>query len=254
MKKLILSAAAFCLLGGLSAQTAEVESSRQKAIEIVVTSLDQPITYSTVNGVMVARLDEAASDSYASGLAEISFDEFVELLENSTEEVTYDTNDGGTVTVVNQPSLALLNDGVTITPPERLEDETVLAYINRLSELVYNQDEYHDYTVIGTAGGDLGLVYARITGVAGSANSIAESEDNFNLNVYPNPVSDIITISGLPVGNFMGKVLDPQGKEVLEITVSNNEQVDLSPLASGLYTISLLVEDQIVTQKVQLIK
>lgn len=254
MKKLILSAAAFCLLGGVMAQTAQVEASRQKAIDIVVTSLDQPVSYSTVSGVMVARLDEAASSSYASGLAEVSFDEFLELVENSTEEVVYETNDGGSVTIVNEPSMSLLNDGFTITPPARTENETVIEYITRLSELVYNQDEYHDYTVIGMSGGDLGLVYARITGEPGAVSSISESDDSFSLNVYPNPVSDIITISGLPVGNFMGKVLDPQGKEVLEITVSNDEQVDLGALASGLYTITILVEEQMVTQKVQLIK
>ncbi len=253
MKKLILSAAAFCFLVGVNAQTAEVQASKEKAIDIVVTSLEQPVSYNTVNGVMVARLDEAASGSYASGLAEISFDEFLNLLENSTEEVTYET-DNGDITIVNEPSLALLNDGITITPPERVEDETVLAYINRLSELVYNQDEYHDYTVIGTAGGDLGLVYARITGQPGATNGIAQADGDFDLNVYPNPVSDIITISGLPVGNYMGKVLDPQGKEVMEITVHNDEQIDLGALASGLYTISILVEDQIVTQKIQLIK
>jgi len=253
MKKLMFSLSALMLAGASIAQTAEAVESRERAIDLVEASIAQPESYSQVNSIMIARLTEEASDAYTTGQSEISYSEFLERLEASTVTHVFTADNGEEIEMVNEPSLAILNDGFSEPAPERLSEETVRAYLDRLSNLKANSTEYHDYVLIGMTGGDTGLVYARLTEADGEANSISEA-DKLDVTIFPNPVSDMITITGLPSGNFPGKLTDMQGKEVMELTLSENKQIDLGALSAGLYTLNALVEGVMMTEMIQIKK
>ena len=254
MKKTNILLGALLLSAGLSAQTEAVDASNDKAIEIVETSVAQQELYDEMYGVMVVRLDEEVSSSYASGSSEVTFDDFMAMLENSTEESIVTFEGGEQMTMVSEPGISLLDDGFSTPLPAKLQGETTLAYVTRLSELVADPAEYDDFVVIGTTGGELGLVYARVGAADFSANSIDEAKSDITLNVYPNPTIDMVTITGLPAGNHITTVIDIQGKIAMEAILSNNEQLDLSGLNVGTYSINVLVDGQFITEQVQVTK
>ncbi len=253
MKKTLLSLATILILGSANSQIT-VEESRTKAIEVIEAGELEQESYDAMHGVLVGRLSETAADTYQSGAAEISFDEFIARLEFNTSEQVFNSANGD-FTMVNEPSIALLNDGFSTPPPTKMEDEKVLDYVNRLSELVAQQpDGYHDYLLMATTGGELGIVYTRVTAAEGSANAIEETSTSASFNIFPNPVSDQITITGLPLGNFPGQIIDAQGKKVMEVSIVDGKQLDLGTLSAGFYTMSILVEGNAITEKIQVRK
>jgi hypothetical protein len=70
--------------------------------------------------------------------------------------------------------------------------------------------------------------------------SIAETEENKQISVYPNPFSDRITIN---TGDFTGlklQVFDLQGKILIEKTIEkSNKQIDFSAFGQGFYLIKV---------------
>ncbi|MFD1551632.1 hypothetical protein DNU06_02990 [Putridiphycobacter roseus] len=77
-----------------------------------------------------------------------------------------------------------------------------------------------------------------------------------NLEVYPNPVNDVLTINNLVVeGNAVINVFDAQGKLVISSNVSNNngnKTIDMSALDAGVYVVELTSEMN--NQKVRVVK
>lgn len=248
MKRTTFTIGAILAIGSIFAQTSSMEESNAKAVEIVEASLAETESYTEVYGLMIARLSEEASQTDLNGSALISFEEFIQMLEASIDINVYTNTDGESVSIASEPSMALLNDGVNATPPIRLENETTLDYVQRLAILTESTDVHHDYVVIATTGGELGLVYAH---VAASANGIGESDAAVQLRMFPNPVSDVLTLAGLPAGTFPGKLLDAQGKTILELSLTDGKQIDLSGYAVGFYTLSVLVNEEIITEKLQ---
>ncbi|MEJ6680863.1 MAG: hypothetical protein QNL21_02105 [Flavobacteriales bacterium] len=248
MKRTTFTIVAILAIGGMFAQTSSMEESNAKALEIVEASLAETESYTEVYGLMIARLSEEASQTDLNGSALISFEEFIQMLEASIDINTYTNADGESVSIASEPSMALLDDGVNATPPIRLENETTLDYVQRLAILTESTDVHHDYVVIATTGGELGLVYAHVTA---SANGIRETDVAVQLRMFPNPVSDVLTLAGLPAGTFPGKLLDAQGKTILELSLIDGKQIDLSGYAVGFYTLSVLVNEEIITEKLQ---
>ena len=82
-------------------------------------------------------------------------------------------------------------------------------------------------------------------------NGIAESGGAVKLSMFPNPVSEVLTIAGLPFGTFPGKLLDAQGKTVLELSLVDGKQINLGDYAAGFYTLSVLVNEEMITEKIQ---
>ncbi len=247
MKRTLFTLGAVLAIGSMSAQTTSMEESKAKAIEIVETSLAQNESFTEVYGLMIARLNEESSQTDLSGNAEISFDEFLSMLEANVQINVYTGNNGESIAVADEPSMALLDDGMNAAPPVRLQNENTLEYVNRIAALTQSTDEHHDYVVIATTGGELGLVYAH---VSASTNGIDET-NAIKLSMFPNPVSDVVTLAGLPAGTFPGKLVDVQGKTVLEVSITDGKQIDLSGYAAGFYTLSLLVDGEMITEKIQ---
>ena len=66
-----------------------------------------------------------------------------------------------------------------------------------------------------------------------------KTQDNFN--VYPNPASDNVTISGLPANSEV-QLLDLTGKLLwVTKTVRNPETVDIHELPQGVYVLKTLL-------------
>ena len=248
MKRTIFTIGAVFAIASMFAQTYSMEESKAQAIEIVETSLTETESYTEVYGLMIARLNEEASQTDLNGNSMISFEEFTQMLESNIEINEYANVDGEAVFITSEPSMALLDDGMNAAPPIRLDNENTLNYIQRLATLTESTNEHHDYVVIATTGGELGLVYAHVTA---NANGIGETDGDVKLSMFPNPVSEILTIAGLPAGTFPGKLLDAQGKTVLELSFTDGKQIDLSGYAAGFYTLSVLVKEEMITEKVQ---
>ncbi|MBK9256307.1 MAG: T9SS type A sorting domain-containing protein [Saprospiraceae bacterium] len=78
-----------------------------------------------------------------------------------------------------------------------------------------------------------------------------ESDRNiFTVGLYPNPVSDIIQISGnMEFQNI--KLFNPEGRLIYESSQETDYfNVDLSDLHSGMYFIHLMADDQVVYKKI----
>ena len=76
------------------------------------------------------------------------------------------------------------------------------------------------------------------------------------LEVYPNPVHDVVTIANLNVeGNATITLVDVQGKVIYTTTITNvngNYELDLSAFENGIYIIE--VTSELNTQKVRVVK
>ncbi|MEI6852408.1 MAG: T9SS type A sorting domain-containing protein [Bacteroidota bacterium] len=71
--------------------------------------------------------------------------------------------------------------------------------------------------------------------------AIDENEENKMISVYPNPFSDIITISTGNLTDLKVQVFDLQGKNIMERTIeTSNKQLDFSAFEQGMYLIMVL--------------
>jgi hypothetical protein len=84
-----------------------------------------------------------------------------------------------------------------------------------------------------------------------STTSVAELSFNSEVNVYPNPFTDIATVSFSEKGNYSLVVIDLTGKIVLTNTnvVSTKVNLDLGHLNNGVYILKVIDEKGAVTTK-----
>lgn len=87
-----------------------------------------------------------------------------------------------------------------------------------------------------------------LTVVEGSFNSIAEPATAHGLGVYPNPVLDVLTVSGSQLNNNLVAITDVTGKRVMH-EVLRNGQLNVSGLTSGVYVLTVLADGQLVQQR-----
>jgi len=107
------------------------------------------------------------------------------------------------------------------------------------------------YVIVEGACSDTAVVAVTIDACLGvDANEVSALE------VYPNPVADVLTIANLTIdGNATIALLDLQGKVVYSTTVSNvngNYELDLSKFENGIYVVA--VTSELNTQKVRVVK
>ena len=75
------------------------------------------------------------------------------------------------------------------------------------------------------------------------------NQSSVNLNIYPNPVKDVLTIEG----NYTSvDVFDMFGKLVLSSEYTKN--INVSTLANGIYMLNIITEKGIQTQKITITK
>lgn len=91
-----------------------------------------------------------------------------------------------------------------------------------------------------------------------STNSLTEAELNeMNINVFPNPASDLIAIQigGLVSTNLQVSLVDLQGREVQSTTINAGQTIayfDVSTVYSGTYLVRILSDDAILSKTVQI--
>lgn len=64
--------------------------------------------------------------------------------------------------------------------------------------------------------------------------SVQDSNGKININIYPNPVSNILTIKSK--GNVISEIYDMNGRKVL---TSNSKNIDVKQLSAGVYSIKI---------------
>ena len=69
--------------------------------------------------------------------------------------------------------------------------------------------------------------------------------------VYPNPASDNIKIDVLDNNFDQAMIYDMNGRIILDISLENFNSIDISLIESGIYTLGLRSNDQMITQKLQ---
>lgn len=70
--------------------------------------------------------------------------------------------------------------------------------------------------------------------------SVNQIEEASAWDLFPVPTTDGVTVRGLPLGVWPVKMYDAQGREVLEVTVSNGETIALDALINGWYTMQIV--------------
>lgn len=101
-----------------------------------------------------------------------------------------------------------------------------------MSGAVYNGGTGRFYVVGAVLDGDAGITSSTVVAVkAGVPNSVKEVAVTKKLNIYPNPVSNVLHLEGT-VGDI--HVLDISGRTILS---SNGSNIDVSQLSSGMYFI-----------------
>lgn len=75
--------------------------------------------------------------------------------------------------------------------------------------------------------------------------------ENNNIRVYPNPITDKVTLSNIDAyGKINVRVYDMNGKLLVSKTLSEKKEIDLSHLKSGVYLMHLLnASNEIITTK-----
>lgn len=101
------------------------------------------------------------------------------------------------------------------------------------------------------AGGDCGMNSSDIfTFTTEDFNNINELEIE-GLNIYPNPVSDLLFIEmNEENASFQAEILNIQGQVILEKTLQNTQNIDVTDFAKGVYWVKIFNNDGLVTKKI----
>jgi predicted dienelactone hydrolase len=73
-----------------------------------------------------------------------------------------------------------------------------------------------------------------------TANIQEENNFNLDLNIFPNPTSDVLTISSINIINEKGSITDQLGRKILEFNFNNGHaELNLSDLPQGIYFVEI---------------
>jgi len=92
-------------------------------------------------------------------------------------------------------------------------------------------------------------VFARRT--YGSTSGITQSSTS-PISLYPNPVTDVLTINNTLAGPVKIQIFSALGNQVFEqdYSASNNIRLNLESLSPGLYVLNLRSNDQTISEKI----
>lgn len=113
-----------------------------------------------------------------------------------------------------------------------------------------------ELTVTGPCGSDLYFKNITIADGTNSGDLSIEENADIALSIYPNPTNDMVNISYELAENndFTAQLISPIGSIVSTSVISNalngEFQIDLSQLASGIYSLKLNVGEKIIFKKI----
>ena len=73
-----------------------------------------------------------------------------------------------------------------------------------------------------------------------STDGINDDLSELDWSVYPVPTNDQVRLNGLPEGSHIAQIFDPQGRIVLNESISNGQPLDLNALGNGWYTMKIV--------------
>ncbi|MBN2890318.1 MAG: T9SS type A sorting domain-containing protein [Bacteroidales bacterium] len=73
----------------------------------------------------------------------------------------------------------------------------------------------------------------------------------FGISIFPNPTSDFININSSEIANFDVKIIDVDGRNIVNQNVTGNQtQIDFTNFANGIYILSITKNNQVQTFKI----
>lgn len=118
-----------------------------------------------------------------------------------------------------------------------IPDNIVLGDYNKLFFYCLEFDQFWDF---GT--------FESFTEDSCSALSLQNNTLATQVTLYPNPTREILNTTGISTAAEI-KIFDILGKEVLKSTTTSEKSIDVSILNSGIYLVSITVNEQQITQK-----
>jgi len=171
-------------------------------------------------------------------------DKYVDLVRRTLDPDDYlallvTQDDGATWT-----ELARWDENSTLTPEGTPMDEITLSGYN-------NETYFAFYAFSDTSGvdNDLFIDNFQITASSLSDTAGVEDESLITLNMYPNPVSDMLNISSQNTINTV-EIFNVLGQKVISRQVEDTSaEIDVSNLNAGIYLIKYEINNSIITKK-----
>ncbi len=111
---------------------------------------------------------------------------------------------------------------------------------------------YADYTVSVEIENELGCVYKTDSNFFIAFTSVEEFNSQINLNIFPNPVENQLTIMNLEMESFDLEIINQQGKILYRDRVlgNNTNTIDMSAFSRGLLMIRFVSKDRTIVKKI----
>ena len=131
--------------------------------------------------------------------------------------------------------ITLVNDTTTII--------SQINWVNAFVPLGTTPDCRLDSTSVVANNAD--FTNSKFTGGFVSVNEV--NMNNINVNIYPNPVSDYLTINSK--SNINITLIDGLGRNILSKSVSGSETIDMTSLSNGIYVLNIVENKNSITKK-----
>ena len=82
-----------------------------------------------------------------------------------------------------------------------------------------------------------------------TTNINSQISNKFQINIFPNPTSTILTIETKETGIINASLFDISGKQVFSNILNNKTNIDVSKFESGIYTLTIKTDNQIINEK-----
>jgi hypothetical protein len=142
--------------------------------------------------------------------------------------------------IANGSSCSLTASGFTLTPPFyfnnwQIQTVNLSAYIGQLVTIEFSAG---DCVQVGHRG------YSYFDTNCGTATGIESIANNSEINIWPNPFSDVFNVS-IPQSNSNNELIiyDVTGKLILKKTLQNTNSYSLQNLSPGLYFYKILKDN-----------
>lgn len=80
--------------------------------------------------------------------------------------------------------------------------------------------------------------------------SVEESPLAKDFQIFPNPVTDKLTINGNKIGNFQVKIMDTVGKQIYSAAFQQTKTIDFSAFPKGIYYVKISNETHAFSEKI----
>ena len=114
----------------------------------------------------------------------------------------------------------------------------------------WSNDPLVKFTLVNIDVDEFGNNQGHIQFLTANPSLISEEGDDLEINIFPVPTSDFITIECLDKNQVSLQLFDVFGKVVLEKSLDYTTQLDMSAFAKGVYYLSLKTEKQSITKKI----